>query len=98
DGVLVSDGWFEIKPGRTLDYVTGDLHHRYYYFYAYSKRDEWNGNHEFWIHPTNNFEIAHVREIKLPKGAQKVGFKRIDTGDSRNHTVNLLAPGASIID
>src|SRR5262249_27922889 len=40
-----TDGWYQIKPGGTLEVISGKLQYQYYYVYAHtaSKRDYWMG-------------------------------------------------------
>jgi uncharacterized membrane protein len=89
-----ADGWYEIKPLQTFEVISGDLTHRYYYYYGYtaSKRNYWKGNHNFWIHPTQRFTILEINGNTgvLPAGAQKAGFRQVDTGPTaKNFTVTL---------
>lgn len=102
DGVLFAEGWWEIKPRATLEVISGNLHHRYYYVYAHtaSERTYWMGDYYFWIHPTNTFTIKDVNGSTKPKGAKQVGFARIDTGaKARDFTLNLrTATTGGIID
>jgi uncharacterized membrane protein len=97
-----TDGWYEIKPGRTLEVISGNLKYQYYYVHAYtaSRRDYWKGNHDFWVHPTEIFTIMHVdgQRPSVPNGGKRVGFQQIDTGPkARDYKVNLRIAGAGTI-
>src|SRR5262245_16835309 len=102
DGALCAEGWWEIKPGQTSELRSGNLAHRYYYFYAHtaSEKNYWKSDYQFWVHPTNSFTIPD-RSTSPFKEAKLVGFYRIDTGPkARDFTVNLRTAkaGAGIID
>ena len=78
------DGWYSVDPTKTVQIMSGKLDQRYYYYYAFtqSNRSVWEGNHNFFIHPTNSFTILRVNGQygALPQGAVMKGFREVDTG------------------
>jgi len=100
-----TEGWWEIKPGRTVVVIAGDLQYQYYYIHAHteSRKVYWEGNHMFPVHPTKPFTIKEVdgRRTSLPKGAERIGFRQLDTGPkARDYKWNLkiAGSGTTIID
>ncbi len=83
-----SRGWYNIPPGECATPISGNLQNRYYYYYAEDTGDGvWRGDYTFCT-KSEAFTI-HGDQNCRSRGYEQRGFRRVDTGDSINHRVNL---------
>lgn len=88
----ISQGWWQIEPGRCATPITGDLKQRYYYYFAdatdpdYSFDDD-DTNYEFCVE-ADPFTI-HGDETCEARGYFTEDFNELDTGDSLDFTLTL---------
>ena len=85
----VSLGWWTIDPKSCVTMVGGNLQYRYYYVYAESETQTWDGDHTFCIQDAK-FEIVGDDDCEA-RGYETVGFFEHDIGGNTDYTV-LITP------
>lgn len=80
-------GWRGIEKG-DCSQILESVNTRYVFYYAESDTGSWGGDVELCIHPTKQFRIGDGETCSSPN--ELAGFKRVDTGESRNWTNNLV--------
>ena len=85
----VSLGWWTINPKSCVTMVGGNLQYRYYYVYAESETQTWDGDHTFCIQDAK-FEIVAGDDCEA-RGYETVGFFEHDIGGNTDYTV-LITP------
>jgi len=89
DGDWVSEGWWNIEPGKCATVYSKDLTEQYYYFYAESDDDSgnWSGKVNFCT-IQKEFTIVGNTNCK-GRGYGVKGFREVDVGDSSSWTSDL---------
>jgi uncharacterized membrane protein len=89
DGDWVSEGWWNISPGKCKTVYSGDLEKQKYYFYAESTDGdyEWDGDYPFCT-IDKEFTIVGDTNCKS-RGYKSKKFREVDVGDSSDWTSNL---------
>ena len=85
----ISEGWWNIKPGKCESIFLGNLSGRYYYVHAidYDKGGVWAGK-AFLCTSKKLFTIKGIENCK-GRGYRNTGFFEVDTGNESDWTVNL---------
>ena len=85
-------GWFAVNPGKTRTVKFGNYSPvMSYFYYATSKGGKrvWGGkkgDHAFWIHPKNAFNVTKNKKVKDGK---RVYFRRLGDSDIPDKLVVL---------
>jgi uncharacterized membrane protein len=89
DGVLTSDGWYNIKPGGCEDVIVGDLAAGPYFIHAidYDRGGEWGGTDLLCI-SDGAFSIIGVNDC-YARGYTRAGFRRIETNGQKHWSLDL---------
>src|SRR4051794_18101466 len=85
-GDWAKKGWWQIEPGQCKIAIGGDLRNRWYYFFAEAS------DGSFWAGGLTTQAPQRVFDWCLNTGStdsRVLGFRTIDTGSSKSHTVNL---------
>jgi uncharacterized membrane protein len=92
----IAQGWWIIEGGQCQDVIVGPLKSRYYYFFAHSPDGgtRFSGETPYCIQ-TKKFTFyqsqfgGRTEADCAQSGLRVEKFKVLDTGNSKNHTVNL---------
>jgi uncharacterized membrane protein len=90
DGPLwVTEGWFNLKPGRCETIIRGQLSSRFFYLHAvdYDRGGDWSGTNILCVRDTE-FSIRGPLDC-YARGFERAGFIEIDTGQQSDWTVEL---------
>ncbi|MGL5448158.1 MAG: DUF1036 domain-containing protein [Rhabdaerophilum sp.] len=90
DGPLwVTEGWFNLKPGRCETIIKGQLSSRFFYLHAvdYDRGGDWSGTNILCVRDTE-FSIRGPLDC-YARGFERAGFIEIDTGQQSDWTVEL---------
>ncbi|MEM1387950.1 MAG: DUF1036 domain-containing protein [Pseudomonadota bacterium] len=89
----MSQGWWNIEPGDCATVVGGDLTRRYYYYFADSGVEPFEGQEFFFCVENEIFDI--VGDIDCEgRGYETVSMREIDTGETaRDFTLTLVDGG-----
>lgn len=94
DGPLwVTEGWFNLKPGRCETIIKGQLSSRFFYLHAvdYDRGGDWSGTNILCVRDTE-FSIRGPLDC-YARGFERAGFIEIDTGQQSDWTVELADGG-----
>ena len=87
-----SKGWWGINPGETKTFKTYEyspFHSVFYYATSKGGKRVWGGkkgDHAFWIHPKNAFNVTNSKKVKDGK---RVYFRRLSDSDIPDKLVVL---------
>jgi uncharacterized membrane protein len=82
-----SEGWWTIDPGQCKVPVGGVLKNRYYYYYADSDSNKWDGDFIFCTQD-NKFTIQGDKDCKS-RGYSPEGFRELDIGEATSKEIDL---------
>lgn len=87
--VWVTEGWFNLKPGRCETIIRGQLNSRFFYLHAvdYDRGGDWSGTNILCVRDTE-FSIRGPLDC-YARGFERAGFIEIDTGQQSDWTVEL---------
>ena len=85
----MSEGWWEVAPGKCETLVTTALDARYYYLYASDGGSGvWDGSKGFCVAANGKFHVEGRARCAV-RGFDRKEFFEVDTGESQNWTQNL---------
>lgn len=89
---LITEGWWNLKPGTCDSILPDPLNGRFYYLYArdWDKPGNWGGATAMCTQ-TKVFTINGIKDCKK-RGFTKSDFVKIDTGSNKTWTVRLTEP------
>ncbi|MFZ2868627.1 DUF1036 domain-containing protein [Zavarzinia sp.] len=89
NGVWVSEGWWNVEPGKCATPITGPLKVRYVYVYAeHPDGSGWAGENPFCVKDAE-FTIRGNENCER-RGFSSKQFSEVDTGaESKSYTTNL---------
>jgi len=82
-----SEGWWTIDPNACKVPVGGVLKARYYYYYADSDSNKWDGDYIFCT-KDEKFEIEGDKDCKS-RGYAPEGFREIDVGEATSKEIDF---------
>lgn len=88
NGQWVSEGWWNISPGNCATTLNYDLPNVYYYFRVKSNGRAWTDEGYYFCTATQAFTIYGDTNCER-RGYYRRGFREVNVGDARDHTVNL---------
>lgn len=88
-----SEGWWNIDPGDCATVLGGDLTRRYYYYYAESEADTFEGQDYQFCASNDVFTIVGDTDCEQ-RGYETLSMREIDTGETaRDFTLTLVDDG-----
>lgn len=87
--IWVTEGWFNLKPGRCDTIIRGQLNSRFFYLHAvdYDRGGDWSGTNILCVRDTE-FSIRGPLDC-YARGYERAGFIEVDTGQQSDWTVEL---------
>jgi uncharacterized membrane protein len=86
-GQWTSEGWWTIDPDQCKVPIGGVLKQRYYYYYADSDSNKWDGDYIFCTED-KKFEIEGDKDCKS-RGYAPEGFRELDIGEATSKEIDF---------
>ena len=84
--IVISKGWYNIRPGQCSTLVKGPLPYRYYYYYAQDASNAvWKGDYPVCV----SEKSFTIKDTQCGSGYKRRGFRQIDTQGRKQLTLNL---------
>ena len=93
--IFITQGWFNLKPNACETPIRDDLKSGPYYVYGvdYDRGGEWSGS-ELLCVGDREFYVEGSSDC-YARGYERAGFRRIDTNNQKNWTLNITDDAAN---